>query len=332
MPAARTYSEVRLVNGSTGDPLLFIDYPGKDDAFLFDAGDNSALDRERLGDLQAVFLTHHHMDHFVGFDRIVRANLDRDKTLHVFGPVGTIGRVHARVTSYEHPYFPFQKLVLHVREVLPDRIRSARLECTRRFQLPDIEEGPWRGPPIYENADLTIEAAFADHSVPCLAFALVEKAGWHPDPEKLQRGALRSGAWVAQVLELLRQGAAPETTVEIDGGRFTLGALGEAYFASSGGGRVAYITDTAWSEEAKPRLVKLAHRARRLYCDSYYAPAQAKQAATHRHMTATQAAEAAKLARVEELVLIHFAPRYAGRYGELLAEAQAIFPRTTAEF
>src|SRR4051812_28626086 len=43
MPPTRTISEIRLVNGSTGDPSLFIDYPGRDDALLFDAGDNAAL-------------------------------------------------------------------------------------------------------------------------------------------------------------------------------------------------------------------------------------------------------------------------------------------------
>ena len=43
-------------------------------------------------------------------------------------------------------------------------------------------------------------------------------------------------------------------------------------------------------------------------------------------MTATHAAELALAARVEELVLIHFAPRYKGRYEQLLEEARAIFP------
>ena len=32
---------------------LFLDYPGRDDALLFDAGENTALDLERLGDLEA---------------------------------------------------------------------------------------------------------------------------------------------------------------------------------------------------------------------------------------------------------------------------------------
>ncbi len=80
MPRSRSASEIRLVNGSTGDPVLFIDYPGRDDAILFDAGENASLGLDRLGDLGAVFITHHHVDHFIGLDRIVRANLDRDKT------------------------------------------------------------------------------------------------------------------------------------------------------------------------------------------------------------------------------------------------------------
>jgi ribonuclease Z len=78
MPPVRTFSEIGLVNGSTGDPVLFVDYPGKDDAFLFDGGDNARLPLDRLRDLQAVFLTHFHIDHFAGFDRVLRANLDAD--------------------------------------------------------------------------------------------------------------------------------------------------------------------------------------------------------------------------------------------------------------
>ena len=110
-----------------------------------------------------------------------------------------------------------------------------------------------------------------------------------------------------------------------------LGTLADRYFTTTKGARLAYVTDTAWSEASRPVLLKLAHRARRLYCDSYYAAAQLRQAETYRHMTAIQAADLAVAARVEELVLIHFAPRYRGRYQELIEEARAIFPRTSAE-
>jgi ribonuclease Z len=326
-------SEFRLVNGSTGDPALYIDYPGRDNAFLFDSGELASLDTPRLADLEAVFITHHHVDHFIGFDRIVRANLDRDKTLHVYGPIGTIKKVYDRIKSYEYQFFPFQKIILRVHEVLENRLLIADLECTRRFPEPELREQPLPGPVavIYQNGDLHVEAAHADHTVPCLAFALVEKPGIHPDSAQLAHGPLRKGPWVARALELLRAQAPLTTEVEIDGGRFALATLADRYFRVTKGSRIAYITDTASSDSARPSLVRLAHRATRLYCDSYYAAAQHRQAATHRHMTASQAAELATLARAEELILIHFAPRYQGRYQSLIDEARAIFPRTIAE-
>jgi ribonuclease BN (tRNA processing enzyme) len=273
MPAARAFSELRLVNGSTGDPVLFLDYPGPDDAFLFDAGELGGLDMGRLGGLEAVFLTHHHIDHFVGFDRILRANLDRDKTLHVFGPADTIVRVYDRIRSYEIQFFPFQKLVLAVHELLPGRERSARLECARRFPEPEVGEKEWPGPVVYRNAGRVVEAAPTDHTTPGLAYAAI----------------------------------------------------------AADGTRVAFVTDTAWSDAVRPGLVRLAERASRLYCDSYYAIAQAKRAAEYRHMTATHAAELARQAGVDQLILMHFGPRYAGHYEALVEEARALFPRVSAD-
>ena len=273
MFTSRTISEIRLVNGSTGDPALFIDHPGRNDALLFDAGDNAAIDMARLGDLGIVFITHHHIDHFMGLDRIVRANLDKEKTLRIYGPEATIRRIYARITSYDHPFFPFQKLVIEVHELLDGRRRSARLDCARHFPEPEVEEVAWDGPVVLATDDLTIEATPVDHTVPCLAFALVEATG----------------------------------------------------------ARIAYVTDTAWSERARPGLLRLARGANRLYCDAYYARAQHAQAEKHRHMTATQAGEFAREAGVDELVLIHLAPRYAGHYEAIVDEARAVFEGTTAE-
>lgn len=331
MPA-RAFSTVRLVNGSTGDPVLYLDYPGSNNALLFDGGDNAALSLAELGDLEAVFVTHHHIDHFVGLDRVLRANMDKDKTLHLFGPVHTIRRVSDRIRAYEHQFFPFQKLALAVHELGEGTRRTAVLECAKRFAEPEVTEQAWAGRVCYSTDDLEVEAVAVDHTAPCLAYAMAERSGFHPDPEKIAAGLLRSGGWVQEALRLLRADAAGGTRLEIQGGSFTLEALAKQYFVESPGARIAYVTDTQWTDETRPKLVKLARGAWRLYCDSYYARKEAKNAGTHRHMMAHQAGELAKLARVEQLVLIHFAPRYAGRYPMLVDEAAEVFPRVTAEF
>lgn len=331
MAPARAFSTVRLVNGSTGDPVLYLDYPGPNNALLFDGGENGALSIPELADLEAMFITHHHVDHFIGLDRVIRANIDQDKTLRIFGPIGTIPKITDRVRSYEYPFFPFQKIILEIHELLPGVIRTGVLDCTKQFPPPEVSERKWTGRVCYENPHLTVEAVPVDHTVPCLAFAMSEKTGYHPDPQRLTQGLLRPGDWVGEALRLLRSGADADTTLQIQGGQFSLRTLAEAYFVESPGARVAYITDTFWSEEVRPNLVKLARGAWRLYCDSFYAAAQSKEAAKHRHMQAPQAAELAKLAKVEQLVLIHFSTRYKGQYQKLINEAAAVFPRVTAE-
>ncbi|MGL6076478.1 MAG: MBL fold metallo-hydrolase [Fimbriiglobus sp.] len=329
--APRAFSNLQLVNGSTGDPVLYIDYPGSQNALLFDAGENDNLTKAQLADLEAVFVTHHHVDHFIGLDRIIRANLDSDKTLHIYGPTKTISRVYDRVKSYDYPFFPFMKLELAVHELDGSTERIGRFGCATKFAPPVIEEKPWSGVVCYRNDHMTVEAVPVVHTVPCLAFALVERGGFHLDRTKLQSGLLKGGDWVAEVLKRIEANSNRNDKLTIQGGEFRLQALIDDYFTESTGARITYITDTFLTDELRPTLVKLAKGATRLFCDSFYAKAQAKDAAKHKHMMAYQAAELAKAAKVEELTIMHFSTRYAGKYDTLLAEASAIFPRTTSD-
>lgn len=326
------FGNARLLNGSTGDPVLYLDFPDADDAVLFDAGDIHALSDEELADLTAVFVTHHHVDHFIGFDRIVRANIDSDKTLSVFGPVGTIQKTYDRIRSYEYQFFPFQKITLRITEVGEGVLRTGLLECRKRFPQPEIIETPWNGGPIFEGSHYTVEAGHLDHTVPCLGFSLTEREHFRLNRGLLETGSLRPGLWVAQVLRALREGTIARLKIEIQGGQFSGVQLAQQYFTQVPGAKLAYIVDTAWSDLSSPVLLNLARDADQLYCDSFYSENEAKSAEKHRHLTARRAASLAREARVKHLTLIHFSKRYAGRYDKLLKEARSVFPDSWADF
>ena len=60
----------RLVNGPFEDPALFIPFQFERRALIFDLGDISRLAPRDLLKTSHAFVTHAHMDHFIGFDTV----------------------------------------------------------------------------------------------------------------------------------------------------------------------------------------------------------------------------------------------------------------------
>jgi len=76
----------RLINDPFSDPGLFIPVVFERRALIFDLGELSNLSARDLLKVSHVFVTHTHMDHFIGFDTLLRLLLGRDKEIHMFGP------------------------------------------------------------------------------------------------------------------------------------------------------------------------------------------------------------------------------------------------------
>src|SRR4029450_10188327 len=89
-----------LVNGRFGDPAVYVETLFEKRAILFDLGDISVLSPRSVQRLEHVFVSHTHVDHFVGFDYLLRLLVGREKTLHIYGPAGFIDHVHHKLRGY----------------------------------------------------------------------------------------------------------------------------------------------------------------------------------------------------------------------------------------
>ena len=89
-----------LVNGRFGDPALYVEALHEKGALLFDLGDLSPLSARDLLRVGHVFVSHTHIDHFIGFDLLLRLSVGRETRIEMVGPAGFAARVHHKLQGY----------------------------------------------------------------------------------------------------------------------------------------------------------------------------------------------------------------------------------------
>src|SRR6516225_7022557 len=89
-----------LVNGRYGDPTVYVETLFERRGLLFDLGEIAALPPRKLLRIDQIFVSHAHIDHFIGFDRLLRLLVGREKEINLYGPTGFIDDVHHKLSAY----------------------------------------------------------------------------------------------------------------------------------------------------------------------------------------------------------------------------------------
>jgi len=322
-----------LVNDLFGDPALYVSLPWERRSLLFDLGDISVLSAGRLLKLTDVFVSHAHIDHFVGFDYLLRVLLGRPKGLRLYGPPGFIDHVEGKLDGYTWNLVEDYSFAIEVHEVHEHRVLTARFACPEGFRR---RENPTSHPfdgVVLEEPQFRVRATLLDHRIPCLAFALEETVHLNVDRVKLEAMGLPVGPWLMDLKRAIRGGAQAEQPIRIvwseAGSRrelaLPLGELRHHIVRLSPGQKLAYVTDAVDSPANAAKIVSLAWQADILYCEAAYPARDSARAAARFHLTAAQAGRLAAEARVRRLTIFHFSPKYRNCPGDLLDEAMAAF-------
>jgi ribonuclease Z len=330
----RRLFEPLLVNDAFGDPGLYVDFRDERRALLFDLGDITALAPRKLMRLSHAFVTHAHMDHFAGFDHLLRVVLGRKEAIALLGGPGFIDSVEHKLRAYTwnvvHRYEV--ALALDVHEVGPGGlIRRARFSSREAFERRACEPLQAEGDVLHEEPAFRVRGRFVDHDVPCLAFAIEEKAHLKVDKERLAQLGLGTGPWLRQLKHAVLSGAPEDAPLQVTW-RDALGAhavarrvaeLRDVILEVVAGQRIGYVTDLRYTDANVDALAGLLAGVDLLFIESVFLDEDREQAARKNHLTARQAGCIARRIGARALAPFHFSPRYRGREGELLAQARA---------
>jgi ribonuclease Z len=325
-----------LVNDRFGDPALYVDVLFEKRALLFDLGDLHALEPRKILKLSDIFVSHAHLDHFIGFDQVLRVLIGRDKVVRLCGPTGILDHVASKLAGYNWNLVDryASELVFRVTEVRSDaRARKAEFRLGKAFRREADEEVALRDGVILDDGAFTARAAVLDHRIPCLAFAIEERAHVNVWKNRLDRLGLPTGPWLRELKRAVLRNEPDDTAFrawwreagELRERIFPLGRLKEEVLEIVPGQKIGYMVDALFSEENRQRIVDLVRGANILFIEAAFAKEDEGRAAERCHLTSEQAGRIARLARVERLEPFHFSPRYAGEEERLRAQAERAF-------
>ncbi len=327
----------RTVNGPFDDPALFIPFSYQNRAVLFDMGDIHSLSSRDILKISHVFISHTHMDHFIGFDRLLRLFLGREKNLHLYGPECFLKQIEGKLKGYSwnlvNQYT--NQLVLYATEVHPDRLITRQYACTGSF-VPEAEDitVPFDGMLLNE-PPLSISTVILDHRIPCLGFTINERFHINIIKERINQLGLETGPWINRFKQALYTNKDPQSEFEVQYGTgnaqkqiFLLGDLTDMIAQISPGQKVTYIADVVYSKSNIDKIIEFAKDSDQLYIEAAFLEKDKQMAKDKFHLTARQAGNIAGRANVKNFTLFHFSPRYQDADACFNAEARDAFEKT----
>ena len=321
-----------LVNGPYGDPALYVETLFETRSLLFDLGDITALPPRKIHRIARIFISHTHIDHFIGFDHLLRLLVGREKRVELYGPSGLGAAVHHKLQGYRWDLVESyaSDLVFDVSELTgAQSIATTRFRLKTAFAPEPLGERPAVNGVLCAEPQFQVSAAILEHHTSCLGFALQEEAHINVWKNRLAERGLPIGPWLQELKRAVAVGRGDDHPIRVDGAGteprlLALGTLRDLLTVTAGQ-KIGYVTDVADTAANRDSIVALVRNADVLFIEAAFAAADAALARQRAHLTTRAAGEIAGAANARRIEPFHFSPRYAEEEQRMRDEVASVF-------
>ena len=327
--------QLSLINDPFGDPGLLVQFLLQKQVLLFDLGDLSPLSNGTLLKVSHVFVSHTHIDHFIGFDRLLRTLFGREKTLTIFGPENIIQNVEGKLAGFTWNLVELysESLTIEVVEVRESGLLKGTFRAIDRFKLCDEKEEPFVDGLIVDNPVFSVRAAILEHRVPCLGFALQEKPHVNINKDNLQSMKAEPGPWLNELKQSILRSEPESTLIMVPFGEpgnfrtkdIPLSQLKNDLVEVFPGQKIGYVVDTVFNDRNRKKIVELVKSADVFFCESPFLADEEARGQERCHLTSRQAGILAREAGVKQLCVFHFSRRHMPHLERFYKEAEDAF-------
>jgi ribonuclease Z len=285
--------EPAFFSGLLDDPVLQVYIRPLGRSLLFDCGRIHHLAKRVLKSVSALFITHAHMDHFMGIDTFIRSIHVSPRQTDIFGPPGLADKLAAKLAGYDwnltEPYW----CSLRVHEVFADRLEMHLFSGPEAFARRSPERRQREGGIIFRNRFLSVEAAECDHRIPSLVFRISESPSYRIDGSRLEKAGLIAGPWLGRLKKCFHTGELAEEYLmvphqgkqgEVTETRHNAGELYQSISKNLDPASIGYVTDIGFTDENMAKICTLLSGVTLLVCECSFLAADRDKARTSAHL------------------------------------------------
>ena len=324
------YLEPTFFAGLLDDPLLLVRVRPLRESLLFDCGQLHHLAKRVLKSVTALFITHAHMDHFMGIDTFIRHNHVSPKTFDIFGPPGIGGKLAAKLSGYDWNLTEPDWCTFRVHEIHPDRTLTFLYPGAEGFPCRLAEETPRAGSVIYRNPFLEVKAELCDHRIPALIYRVTERPAFLVDETQLERLGLVRGDWLRVLKKSFYGGTlarGPLTVLRRRGDGVVEepvedpAALYETIRGEEPPASIGYVTDIGAGENLE-KVAALMEGVTLLVCECSFLAGEKDKARVSFHLSTIDLNRLVDKLRPRFLLPVHFSKSYSGKSALLYEELE----------
>jgi ribonuclease Z len=182
--------------GLLDDPLLLIRIKPTGRLLLFDCGQVHHLAKRNFTHLDAIFISHAHMDHWMGIDSVVRHLIASGRTLDLFGPAGLAEKLEHKLNGYDWNLTEDYWCNFRVHEIEDERILRTFFCGAQGFARTSLGDGSRADSCVYQTPFCRVHAQICKHDIDSIIYRIDEQPAFLVDKERLKEAATEPGAWL----------------------------------------------------------------------------------------------------------------------------------------
>jgi len=322
------YLEPTFFAGLLDDPLLYLRQRPTGRGMLFDCGQLHQVAKRVLRSLEAVFITHAHMDHFMGVDTLVRSIHVAPRSVSLFGPPGIARRLEAKLAGYDWNLCESWWGSLLVHEFDGQRLTRTLFSGPEGYRSraaggQDAADGE-----IFRSRYLRVRAWLADHKIPVLIFRIDEQPGFRLDPQRLRRLGLLPGPWLEELRRRFATGwpaaGVLNVTREDGAAQLVAGEDMEAFYRSLAEARspasIGYLTDIGPTPANLELVENVLAGVTLLVSECSFLATDRERALRSGHLSSCNLNRLLKRLRPQWVLPMHLSKTYLGRGAQIYDE------------